>query len=216
MIVVQKNGETLDAAQVVYVETLAHNKFLKYVPVRNATPSAQEVNVRKGRARLFIEPKGHGMQALAGTQEQLEKSAKGTLVYRFGGQAEDPEKRTEDSIGYALVPIYPTFWRKALGDNNETFGLTQDYGDVSIQVAAAGGKSTPKKAQVGRVGSAFLGKVGAANMSRPPWGWFDNQERNRPAGEWFLDPAAVIKRHFNPQGEFSVVYVHNPALAVFR
>jgi hypothetical protein len=176
----------------------------------------QQINLKRGHARLFVEPKGHGIQALAETKEQLAKSTKGTLLYKFGGQAEDPEKRTGDSIGYELIPIYPTFWRKAVGDKNETFGATQDYGEVSIQVAAADGKSTARRAQVGTVGSAFMGKVGAANMSRPPWGWFDNEEKNRPAGEWFLDPAAVIKRHFNPQGEFSLVYIHNPALAVFR
>ncbi|HEU4391031.1 MAG TPA: M48 family metallopeptidase [Blastocatellia bacterium] len=214
MIVAQK-GNSVDAAKVVYVETVAHNRFLRYAAENSATPGVQQITLRRGRPRLFVEPKGHGIQAFTGTGEQLAKSDKGTLTYRFGGQAEDPEKRSEDSVGYELVPIYPTLWRKAAGDKNDTFGLAHDYGNVSIQVAS-GDKSAARQAKVGMMGSAFAGKVGAANMSRPPWGWFDNQEKDRPAGEWFLDPAAVIKRHFNPQGEFSLVYVQNPALDVFR
>ena len=216
LVVVQKSTDGVTGAQVVYVETMAHNRFLKYVPEGNSKPGVQQVGMKKTHPRLFVEPKGHGIEAFTGSDEQLAKSVKGTLTYRFDGQSQDPDKRSDDSVGYDLVPIYPTFWSKAVGEKNETFGLTQDYGNVSIQVAAAGGKSTAKRAKVGNVGSAFLGKVGAANMSRPPWGWFDNEEKGRPAGEWFLDPAAVIKRHFNPQGEFSLVYIHNPPLAVFQ
>jgi len=216
MVVVQKSVNNIDAAQVVYVETLAHNRFLKYVADDNARAGVQQVSVKKGHPRLFVEPKGHGIQAFTGTDEQLAKSVKGTLTYRFGGQPEDPDKRSGDSIGYDLIPIYPTFWSKAVGEKSETFGVAQDYGDVSIQVSSSSGKDVAQQVRVGVMGSAFLGKVGAANMSRPPWGWFDNEEKNRPAGEWFLNPAAVIKRHFNPPGEFSLVYIQNPALGVFR
>jgi hypothetical protein len=56
------------------------------------------------------------------------------------------------------------------------------------------------------------GKVGASNMSRPPLDCFDNAEKDRPAGEWFLDPAAVIKRHFNPTGSSRLcAFITRPA-----
>ena len=52
-------------------------------------------------------------------------------------------------------------------------------------------------------------------MARPPWGWFDNRERERPLGEWFFDPAGTIARHFSPAEPFSLVYVHHPYLGIF-
>jgi hypothetical protein len=51
-------------------------------------------------------------------------------------------------------------------------------------------------------------------MARPPWGWFDSRERDRPLGEWFLDPAGIIARHFTPDEPFSRVYVHHPYLGI--
>src|SRR5262249_39744500 len=91
LIVAQKEGDSVEAAHVVYVETLAHNRFIKYVPENATGKSAQQINLKRGHARLFVEPKGHGIQALTETKEQLAKSTQGTLVYKFGGQAEDPE-----------------------------------------------------------------------------------------------------------------------------
>ena len=54
------------------------------------------------------------------------------------------------------------------------------------------------------------------NMARPPWGWFDSSEKDRPLGEWFFDPAGTIKRHFALPSSFSVTYVHQPARGLFR
>ncbi len=70
--------------------------------------------------------------------------------------------------------------------------------------------------KLGVMGSALNGKVGAANMSRPPWGWFDGQDRNRPLGEWFLDPAGVVKRHWKLPDAFSTVYTYHPFYGKFR
>jgi hypothetical protein len=53
-------------------------------------------------------------------------------------------------------------------------------------------------------------------MARPPWGWFDKDEKDRPLGEWFFDPAAAVKRRLKAGDGFSLVYLHNPALGVFR
>lgn len=53
-------------------------------------------------------------------------------------------------------------------------------------------------------------------MARPPWGWFDSSEKDRPLGEWFFDPAGTIKRHFALPSSFSVTYVHQPARGLFR
>lgn len=69
---------------------------------------------------------------------------------------------------------------------------------------------------MGKLGSAFRGKVGAPNAARPPWAWFDRTERDAAAGTWFFDPAATIKRDFRAGGEFSLAYTHAPFLGIFR
>ena len=66
------------------------------------------------------------------------------------------------------------------------------------------------------MGSALNGVVGAANMSRPPWGWFDGQDRARPLGEWFLQPAEIIRRRWKLPESFSTTYTYHPFLGQFR
>src|SRR5262249_54037654 len=77
MVVVRKNVDGVGAAQVVYVETMAHNRFLKYLPEGSAASGVKQISLKKGRPRLFVEPKGHGIEAFTGTNEQLAKSVKG-------------------------------------------------------------------------------------------------------------------------------------------
>jgi hypothetical protein len=119
------------------------------------------------------------------------------------------------SIGYELVPLYDTLWRRAVAGSKETYGEVFDYGSVSFEAAGAKGPVKRTK-RLGRLGAAFLGKFGAPNAARPPWGWFDRNERGRPRGEWFFDPAATAKRHLGRGADFSTAYLHAPFLGLFR
>ena len=133
-------------------------------------------------------------------------------VYRYTGTAADPEK-TEGDIGYDLLPTFETMWARAHRVPNETYGETQDYGRREIRVA--GVTATVRTTTIGPLGSSFRGVQGAENKARPPWGWFDMSERDRPLGEWFLDPAAAVQRHF-PSSAIDVHYVHQPFLGITR
>jgi hypothetical protein len=152
--------------------------------------------------------------AADGSDEQRKEAVNGTILYKYSGKAEGPAKAGEDGVGYDLIPIYTTLWARARERAGATFGGTYDFG--TLKVAAGTGKAAARQVKVGAVGTAFLGKVGAANMARAPWGWFDTQERKFPLGGWFFDPAGTVKRHFSPKGAFSVAYVHNPPLGIFR
>ncbi len=90
--------------------------------------------------------------------------------------------------GYDLLPILKTFWPRARSGKNETLGEEHDYGVLTVRFLQ-GGDVVEHYIRIGVLGSALNGLVGAANMSRPPWGWFDGQDRARPLGEWFLQPA---------------------------
>ena len=149
----------------------------------------------------------------AWTEDSVQKASglKGFLVYRYTGKAEDPESARDGTIGYDLLPIYEALWTRSASGKNETFGDQHDYG---IVVADLGSGPVPLK--LGIRGSAFNGVVGAPNMARPPWGWFDGTERDRPLGEWFLQPAEVTRRRWQLPDAFSTVYTYHPFLGRFR
>jgi hypothetical protein len=214
LVVVAKNGNDLQQASVVYVETMAHNRFWKYV-VEGSTPNGFDtVRLLEQRPRLYIEPKGHGIEAYRGSEKQSPR--KGILIYDLNGQANNPTENRQTSIRYDLVPLYTTLWPRARRGVNETYGEAHDYGRVTIRVVQKDGRQLESQIKLGVIGSAFRGRVGANNMARPPWGWFDQDERDQPLGGWFFDPARSIQRHFKRGSEFSTSYISAPFLGVQR
>ncbi|MEJ7623192.1 MAG: hypothetical protein WKF34_04305 [Pyrinomonadaceae bacterium] len=202
LVVVEKN-ETAADARVVFVETLAHNTFSRY--------ASGHFGVEGEKPKLYIEPRGHGIE---GDIRDSERSGQEKfLIYRFSGQAENPETTGSQSIGYELLPLKSTLWPKAVGltrKKNATYGSTHDYADVSIKVLSAKGASTIRKVKLGGLGSAFLGTAGSESMARPPWGWFDSKRQGDPLGLWFFDPATIIKRDFDLGESFSTTYIRVP------
>ena len=217
LVVAAKAGGELKGARVVFVETVAHDRFLKYVPAggEGGAREFEAVRLESGRPELYVEPKGHGVFAFHGEGKQTQSN--GTLVYQFAGRADDPEKSPTDEIGYELLPISTTLWPRAQGGINETFGVTYPYGARSFSAAQTPAEAGKRRnINLGNLGAAFRGSKGADNAARPPWGWFDRSEGQHVRGEWFFDPAATIKRHFKLGENFSVVYTHAPFLGVSR
>jgi hypothetical protein len=216
LVVAEKNGDDPVNATTLFVETLSHNRFLRYA--RSVAPdSAYSVVPLIGRRPvLFIEPKGHGIEAYRGADPvQASSAANGILVYTFTGHADDPDVVAKGPVGYDLVPIYRDLWPKSRGGANQTYGEWFDFGIFRI-AAADPNADLEIRTRIGRRGAAFNGPVGGAHMARPPWGWFDSSEPNRPLGEWFFDPAGVVKRHFLLEQGFSLAYLHNPPMGLIR
>ena len=222
LVVVAKNGNDLEHGRVVFVETLHHNLFSKYVTGETVPKAFEKVKLDSQRALLYVEPKGHGIEAYDGGEKQTAK--KKFLIYKFAAKAEDPEKANEGSVGYELVPIQTTLWLKAqrktakatetISGMNDTYGEAHDYAQVTIAIVQNGGRIAKRKISVGEIGSAFLGNVGGHNMARPPWGWFDRNDADEPLGFWFFDPAKIIKRDFKLDDSFSTAYIRLPFWAV--
>jgi hypothetical protein len=217
LVVAKKNGNHLDDAEVVFVETLAHNKFNRYQP-GDAQAGSSKLTLEGQHPLLYIEPKGHGIEAFVGDPKQTAK--KEFLLYTIGEHAEDPARkdavcrelettRCERSVSYTLI-LLSTLWAKAKGDANETYGVTFDYGEVKLATSLSGSAVSEKTFKIGKTGCAFLGSIGGVNMARPPWGWFDRDERDQPLGSWFFDPASTVKRHFKLDNNFSTTYVRLP------
>ena len=221
LVVARKEGSEPRFAEVVRVETLAHNAFLKYTPTGDGPRGVERVTLRGQSAELFIEPKGHGIEAYVGGDSQRRSAEQGFVIYRYNGRAEEPGlgrvalgNTRRESVGYELVPLYDTLWARAHGGESETFGDDFTYLPLSVRARQRSGDDSAHDVEFGALGASLRGGVGGANMARPPWGWFDSRERERPLGEWFLDPAGVIARHFAPEEPFSLVYIHHPYLGI--
>ncbi len=214
LVVVKKKEDDLAEWSVEFVETLQHNMFARYRT--GDVPDA--VRLEDARPVLYIEPKGHGIEAFVGDRKQT--SRKDFLRYKYGGQADDADKTDavcrdlettacEKSISYDLVPLL-MLWTKSKSQTNETYGVVFDYGQISISTKLTKEAEIEKKFKIGKRGCAFLGKVGGVNMARPPWGWFDSRRREDPLGQWFFDPAKVVKRDYGLDSEFSTAYTRLP------
>jgi len=201
LVVASKRGGALESAEVEYVETMSHNRFLKYRTAVARSDIGDSIETGGQQPMLFVEPKGHGVSRFTDDPDQRKKSINGIIRYVYAGRADDPasvEGAVDGiDIGYDLMPVSETLWKHALSGANETYGEVGEYRAFRLQ----------------SVGSAFRGQVGfAQNMARPPWGWFDESEMDRPLGEWFFDPAGVIARHFGLDKDFSTVYTYHPYL----
>ncbi len=203
LVVVEKS-----AAQAVFVETLSHNKFKRYVPESDAKSEFARVELDEKRPRLHIEPKGHGIEAYDEAGEKPVKDRK-VLLYQVGAKAGKSSATQESAVNYELLPIITTLWPNAAKAPNLTYGATNDYATITV-----GTEKGDKKVKLGKLGAAFLGKVGAVNAARPPWGWFDSDERDQPLGQWFFDPARAVQRHFKLGEKFSVAYTRQPFLGI--
>ncbi len=117
VVVAEKRGEDPFQATLFLVETLAHNAYLKYTPPGSSL-GGDPLMVEGVRPRLFIEPKGHGIEAWRDAPEQHKMAENGFLVYVFAANAEDPNGRTNASIGYELLPTYESFWPRSRSDGN--------------------------------------------------------------------------------------------------
>ncbi|HYP12669.1 MAG TPA: hypothetical protein VEQ63_01990, partial [Bryobacteraceae bacterium] len=213
LIVAEKKGSDYKSARLFLVETLAHNNYRKYAPEGGAL-SAETLLTDGVRPRLFIESRGHGIEAWRDDGHQHKQAPNGFLIYSFSGTSDQPGSANRRSVGYDLLPTL-TMWRRASSGKNETFGEEHDFGIVTLRVAT-GSDELDRHIKLGVRGSALNGAVGAVNMSRPPWGWFDGLDRARAPGEWFLSPAETIRRRWDLPESFSTTYLHHPFLGVFR
>jgi hypothetical protein len=208
LIVVSKKGKDPDRA--VFMETFHHDDFSPYVP-GEAPREFGSFKTDNGHALIYIEPKGHGIEAYSGNEKQTAK--KDFLIYKFAAKAEDPDKQPQGPIGYDLLPIQTTLWARAkvrTADKGATYAIFHNYGELTITLAQARGRTVVKKVKIGEIGQAFAGDSGGLNMARPPWAWFDKRRRGDALGLWFFDPARIIKRDFKLGESFSTTYSQLP------
>ncbi len=199
--------------RVVGVETLAHNRFYPYKP--------EDLFFDGEHPHLYVESQKHGIHKYPYEPPRgvgmVFDSLDGPLrVYRYKGQAEDPEK-AEDEVGYDLLPLYSTLWMRArnLTAPNQTFGEIASLGDLFCQVLGNLAQRAGPLCRLPNLGVALRGDVSGKNRARLPWGWFSVAEPALSNGAWFLDPVRLLRLHF-PDQRGTEQYLSNPFLGVFR
>ena len=217
LVVVEKDESDLAKSRVVFVETLQHNKFPRY-KTGDAEPDIAPINLEGQHPLLYVEPKGHGIEAFDGEPKQISK--KSFLRYVYAARADNPAKGEfvcenldttpcKKSVGYQLVSL-SVLWSRSKRETNETYGISYDYGEIKLMISLAGADSKEQTFKVGKVGCAFVGNIGGINMARPPWGWFDRDDRDKRLGLWFFDPATIVKNDYKLDASFSTSYVRLP------
>lgn len=197
--------------RLIYMETLAHDHFYKYV-----AGGADDILARVGqmdgsitldnshpastgrpRACVFVESQGHGVFDLRSKYRGESDNFPG-IIYRPSGRgAEEPRYGEDHNVSYALVPLQETLWtRRAEIGSTQTYCCAERY-ELSGQRQA-------------RFGASFNGPIGGC-AAKPPWGWDDAKDGDVKIGDWFLNPIRAIATHVGIPG-FSRRYVYNPYL----
>ena len=71
------------------------------------------------------------------------------------------------SVGYELVPLYDTLWRRALTGSKETFGEVADYGARSFEAAGAKGSFRHRDTGTRLEEHTSSSRVPVSNRPRP-------------------------------------------------
>ncbi|MBI2944275.1 MAG: hypothetical protein HYY25_08745 [Candidatus Wallbacteria bacterium] len=136
---------------------------------------------------VTISAKSHTMRVAA----PRSAPAKGDVVYRFTGRAEEPKKGAA-GCGYALVAVAESFWR-----NRAAVGSGQTYG-TSVDTAH------------GPAGAALGGDDYRRDAATMPWTWADPKASKVAAGDWFFDPGHSFAQRYETTVPISRAYTANP------
>lgn len=226
LMVVVRKGDEPERMHLEAVETLAHNRFYKYL-VPGSTladaPAGETVATDGERPIIYIESQKHGIKRY----EEQDRRGGPVIVYRYEGRAEEPQAfdgsavyaPAQQEASYDLLPIYDTFWLRALAaeEPNDTFGEVHDFGTLMTAATSIAGNRTRRvEFALGRVGVALRGDVAGKNKARMPWGWYDEADQDLVMGDWFLNPAKTLAVHFPTARDISDRYVSNPFAGIYR
>ncbi len=136
------------------------------------------------------------------------------MSYSYTGRSESPlARRGGSNVGYDLVPLY-SLWTQAGQSDNEIYAATADLGRITINTRDYRGRPSDRSVQLGQVGVNFRSESRYDQGGAAPWGREIESESAR--GEWLLNPAASVRRHLNLNDDFSITFLHQPYLGVFR
>ena len=218
ILTIRKDGSEFGKIEV--METLAHNNVYSFVADNRIRRGAHNVDgpiefYRGSHPIAFIESGGHGIYGSASSHSPYDVKAdrftNGTgMTFYYKGVAERPRHSNDRLVGYDLLPIYDTWWKKSADES-----WTAHTFDEFFVYAPFGGRPGSGR----KLGGTFLGRKEASNKAKPFWGWHDTATLKKnliATGQWALDPAYSVSRDvtFPPGMEPSLDYTYNPYLGI--
>jgi hypothetical protein len=209
MLVVRKDGSRMGKLELLYTE--AHNTlhaFSADPAISAATHKHLEsapVTLEGGsHPQLYVESHGHGVCALkySGKDHCEHPTGSGSpfpggdgMVFRYKGKAEVPSSPTDQDVGYQLVPLLDTLWKRRhdICDSGCTFDGKMIYEGETL-------------------GVAFDGDTYGKDKANPPWAWDDPEDGPVYRGDFFFRPAESVLTHFKMPSPFAKTYLSNPFL----
>jgi hypothetical protein len=193
VLVVVEKGATAGGERVLLVETIAHDKILRYSshPEIPADRLSGRLVFEGERPIVEIEAYKHGIHAFSGASLG---AAKG-VIYRFKGRAQVPASLSDRDVGYDLVSLEQTLWAHRF-----EVGRGKAFGDTRAFAS-------------GTFGAHLNGDNYGRNKASAPWNWADSRDKGLAHGDWFLDPARAMHVHYpGLKLRFSTEYLGNPFL----
>ena len=208
LVVAAKRENEPSKAVVEYVETMAHNQYLRYRTASSRNGTGEMVELEGNHPLLFIEPRGHGIMKYPGPARLRESGTSSQVALTIPKRWSDLKMSGMTLSRFLILSGNARSMEKGTRSRLSRTSLHLRSGQNRRLVDQSKSRKIPAR----KLGSSLKGSVGFANKARMPWGWYDVAEKERPAGEWFFDPASVIARHFGLEDSFSRVYVYHPYL----
>ncbi len=227
IVVIRKGVEPVTTDSVEYIDIFSHNLFNLFRSENNIFFSEYKTFKLEGsHPVIYIDAKGHGLNVWLNNDDN-----KRYVVYKIRNTDKNEEKinvnldinpQIQQILDYDLLNIFDEFWVRAVKNDEQTYGSFGAFNDFSIE-AKVGNQKVKILKNFGKVGVAFKGDDGVSNAAMAPWAWreisysriygFDLLNRGK-TGEWFFNPAKVLKKRYSLGEDFSEVYLFNPYFGV--
>ena len=223
LVVVENASGLFGSTRVSHVETLAHNQFRQSAVERRlfGRRGDDAIRVDDDHPVLFIEPKGHGIEAFHGGTNWPMLKASSSIGIRVRQRDRTvpalpvPVRAPGATLFRSPRPCGPLRGTETVICTPEC--LTTERG--RCRYAQMGTSCASTRRQLVRSVQRSAGQLVAATWhGRRGVGMTQDEQgdEGRRQGEWFLTPAETIKRHFDLGDAFSTTYVHHPVLGVTR
>jgi len=156
----------------------------------------------RDRFSLYAQAKGHGIR---GDRKKWGNEEKIIRYFPSMDTAEEPDEKGYQkendyfyqNVSYELIDFFEPggLWENK--DNPKVFQANKKGQDAFVEPDE---KDKNKPAP------------GSAN---PPWGWDDIDDRHK-CGELAINPAKIVHDYLTGLREFSLEYIHNPYLNIFK
>ena len=216
LLTIQKNNSLY--GQFLLMNSVAHVNFYSYKNYDEA-PSLEvsndnedidgDVQFEGNGPLIYIEAQGHGIYGAERWEQSPGFPGGDGIVYRFTGEAEQPQSGNDREVGYDLIEMDNPergLWSRRF-DSGLFFSFAKFQGDVpesAVDTSAEGS------------GEDIEPLSWQTNAANAPWGWDDFNDGPVYQPDFFMDPAYLVDYYHGSLGEFSHTYVGRSHIGIIE